>query len=513
MDQGNRRRNRQQRRRNARRAQSQPPPQPQTRQQLQHLQVEQELEQSRRHEQQQMQAYERQRNQQQMEKEQEFLRIQQTDLNQPKLVLSAEELEVEYVKMLGVDYRKRPIFDVIMNDDTFIGDYIDEDTDNLVFFVDGLSFTGSRNSLVSTMPLYECTNENSMASFTDGKFISLTNLGCPCVGVASYDAFKQVIINTNYQIFQLRDSKRKTKTLASHRTRYLGGLYVSDAHCQTGTASTYYELYVPEKAQALAAIPVTSYREQSAQEQLLRLARKGTLSARIHYICLLYPPLDEMRDWFTNQELAKYTVVRLGLPYAHSTVKMQYHSLATDAAREIYNNPLSIQKTPFVKQKSAVALSDAAYVRLMSWFGEICSENDAAHGKWTVHDCIRMIYITNDYIANRAVPRAEWQLVAAAAAMIVSSIHGHNDTKYADIAESTIAYAAANTYTTKQILEMMASICERCPYVMYMELPFRIPNTIRQYNIYTKDFIDNGEAAFDKDVMLPSDYEGGVLRI
>uniref|UniRef100_A0A6C0J848 Uncharacterized protein n=1 Tax=viral metagenome TaxID=1070528 RepID=A0A6C0J848_9ZZZZ len=37
----------------------------------------------------------------------------------------------------------------------------------------------------------------------------------------------------------------KTSTFASHTVRYMKDSMVSNAHCQSGTEQTYYELFVP----------------------------------------------------------------------------------------------------------------------------------------------------------------------------------------------------------------------------------------------------------------------------
>lgn len=165
--------------------------------------------------------------------------------NYPPTKTSKQEREKYYVSVLGEDYRSKTIFNTIMQEDVRIGDYLDEDEDNIIFVLDGSNFVSSRALTGTVLPLYECEHVDSMSVIYDKKYITLSNIGCPCIGVADYDAFRTVVTYGDYQIFQLRLTPIKTKTLVSHAIIYMDDDLSSDWHCQSGSQMSYYQLYVP----------------------------------------------------------------------------------------------------------------------------------------------------------------------------------------------------------------------------------------------------------------------------
>jgi hypothetical protein len=174
----------------------------------------------------------------------EFLRRQKSQMGEA-ISHPPEVLEAYNISVLGSGYREREAFDVIIQDDVKIGEYLDESPDNLVFLVGSDVFFSERSRVTGLMPVYECQRANSMAAFTDNVYINVTNLGAPFVGVADYGAFKTLVINSNYQVFRLRHTGRNTGPLATYRVRHLGGSWVGDSHCQAGSDVPYYATYIP----------------------------------------------------------------------------------------------------------------------------------------------------------------------------------------------------------------------------------------------------------------------------
>jgi hypothetical protein len=199
-----------------------------------------------------------QRQRQERARENQFIEGQEEEMKVRRPFVEFQELDAYYKSVLGDDYLEQEIFDTIGQKGVIIGEYLDEDSDNLIFQVKGKSsekmvFASSRSLVQRMLPLYECTEAGSMSSFTGNVYISLTNIGCPCVGVANYDALK-MLIRSNCQIFQLRAvtevkegliTEVYTGPLASHRVRYLDGMYVSDSHCQRGSEMAYYATFIP----------------------------------------------------------------------------------------------------------------------------------------------------------------------------------------------------------------------------------------------------------------------------
>lgn len=61
------------------------------------------------------------------------------------------------------------------------------------------------------------------------------------------DAIKSVVIRSNYRIFLLRYSGRKTGRLITHEIRYYNDSVVGGFHGQDGTETDYFEIHVPRK--------------------------------------------------------------------------------------------------------------------------------------------------------------------------------------------------------------------------------------------------------------------------
>jgi hypothetical protein len=160
---------------------------------------------------------------------------EEMDTRRPVINFPPETLDTYYKSVLGDDYLAKEVFDTIIQTEVKIGEYLQGDPDNIIFQVaEGMEFTSSRSQIQKVLPLYECTD--SMSSFSENVYISLTDMGCPCIGVANYDALK-MLIRSNYQIFQLRNTKRKTGTLVRYSKGY--------THCQSGSEMDYYATFIP----------------------------------------------------------------------------------------------------------------------------------------------------------------------------------------------------------------------------------------------------------------------------
>jgi len=161
-----------------------------------------------------------------------------------------EEIE-QYYSMFNMDDE---VLDPIIYDNVKVRDYIEEQNEtggrsNIIFYI---HHAGGPAEKVATNKdvvcgelrlMYECSKVDSMAAFTENKYVNLRNYGA-AGGVANAEAFARVVCGSNLQIFVLRRTEKITNTLASHAARY-GGSRVSDAHCQDGTQEPYYQLYVP----------------------------------------------------------------------------------------------------------------------------------------------------------------------------------------------------------------------------------------------------------------------------
>jgi hypothetical protein len=153
-----------------------------------------------------------------------------------------------YTMLLGKDYKDIMFFDSIMQDDVKLGNYISEDPDNIVFIIDKIKlFSTSRAHVNTVLAHYECQEPDSMAEMSNEKLLSLSPLGCPCVGMVKYTAIKHIVVDSNLQIFSLRNTKKHSKTLVSHEARYIVDDYTSEAHCQTGSEKGMYQIYSPPR--------------------------------------------------------------------------------------------------------------------------------------------------------------------------------------------------------------------------------------------------------------------------
>lgn len=153
-----------------------------------------------------------------------------------------------YVSALGPKYRDIEFFDSIMQEDTTIGEYIDDDLDNILFIVKDAAgknapFATLRSQVQKQLAVYDCDDDGQ-------KYINMTNLGA--FGMAGYDAVKTVVVRSNYQIFLLQHSGKKTGRLITHEIRHFEDGVVGGFHCQEGTQTDYYEIHVPPSAKIIA---------------------------------------------------------------------------------------------------------------------------------------------------------------------------------------------------------------------------------------------------------------------
>ena len=94
-------------------------------------------------------------------------------------------------------------------------------------------------SLRALLALASKERPNSMAQINDVMYYNLRRISA-ATGMVNYEAMKHVIVDSNYQIFKLRKTPEKTKTLVSYDRDH-----VSDDHCQSGTEKDIYQIHVP----------------------------------------------------------------------------------------------------------------------------------------------------------------------------------------------------------------------------------------------------------------------------
>jgi hypothetical protein len=154
-------------------------------------------------------------------------------------------LNAYYQNQLGDNWRQMEVNDFI-NGETTIGDYIDEDNNNIIIVIDGIPTAAiTREQADNNLAMHECTHVNSMREFTGVRYLNLGNISTYAAAVLYYP-FKVLVNNTNYQIFFFRKTNRMTNTLASHAVRKLEGPVVSSSHCQEDTELPYYETLIPD---------------------------------------------------------------------------------------------------------------------------------------------------------------------------------------------------------------------------------------------------------------------------
>lgn len=170
-----------------------------------------------------------------------------------------QEVREAYYSGMLPGWRDLTVLDIISLDEETIPDYIAQDEDNLVFVVFKqdrsvmLTFPSSRAAVNKVMPVYECETEGYPNMHR--VFIPLNQFGAPFGGVSDYHMTKRIVVDTNYQVFFLRempkdtcfknDLRSESATLMSHGVKYWGIDAVSDAHCQDGTQRRIYQIHVP----------------------------------------------------------------------------------------------------------------------------------------------------------------------------------------------------------------------------------------------------------------------------
>jgi hypothetical protein len=161
--------------------------------------------------------------------------------------VSDEDKKAYYKQILGEDYLELTIFNSLMQEDIKVKEYFSEDKDNMLVIIEGTPrqiFAINRQHAKSMLPLYECTNPDSMALIEDRKYMNLSSLGCPCRGVADYNAFHN-LLDAMYRIVVIRLTPRKTKTMVDHDILHHDAGVVGGNHCQSGSESYYYSTYIP----------------------------------------------------------------------------------------------------------------------------------------------------------------------------------------------------------------------------------------------------------------------------
>lgn len=157
-----------------------------------------------------------------------------------------------YASVLGSTYRNINFTDPL-GDAINVGEYLDESSDNILFKINGTNgsmiFGSSREAAKKAKPLHECIEDMWTKARRNQvvrpRYTNLANIGCPCVGVASYDAV-MTLLHSDYQVIVLRESANMSGKLISYDVLYREQNGFSDAHCQDGTQSRIYQVYMPE---------------------------------------------------------------------------------------------------------------------------------------------------------------------------------------------------------------------------------------------------------------------------
>lgn len=165
--------------------------------------------------------------------------------------------EAYYSGMLP-GWKDLTVQDHISLEDRLLPEHIAEDGDNLVFIVFNkdrsvrLIFPSTRKVVEQTQPMYECEDDVDSMNRT---YIPLNQIGAPFGGVSDYHMTKRIVVNTNYQVFFLRelpkdlcfltDMNPKSARLVSHGVKHWGFDATSDSHCQDDTQRTIYQIHVP----------------------------------------------------------------------------------------------------------------------------------------------------------------------------------------------------------------------------------------------------------------------------
>lgn len=430
----------------------------------------------------------------------------------------------------GVDM-DMSVLDVISGEEAPIGKHIEDDPDNMVAIVrntrgPAIVFSTSRAFAEKDLGAYVCVNPDSAAAFTGDRLVRLSVLGCPCAGVASYYPFKYML-DRGVQIFQFRETEIMTKTLMSHTARHMGDSYVSNAHCQSGTEQRYYQLYIPEpllqplskhlttyehehfdldysdwSIDDIVKLPKSTLKRVLANPRIMAhipwefnmdprkasyLAFSGNIQARIYLVNLLAVfNNDDMRSWFGEDSQEIRYLFRLAPPYEHSALKRKLRGALKPESLAKIDDLKSIRDPPVADSQAPCAvLSNEQYEMLMSWIGEIFLTYNLS-----TEDSLRAVHITNEVICSQNILRKHWQLVACAAMFLTMYLNGHGSADRLTISEQSLRHYTSNTYSTKEILMTAASISAMQPHSMFMEIDIsRIPESISQYHIYTKDYL------------------------
>lgn len=157
-----------------------------------------------------------------------------------------------YALELGSHYQDQTFTDAF-NDTFKVGEYFDETSDNVLLKVVGTNgwvmlFPTSREASMKVKPRYGCGPDiwhNARRRIpVEPKYVNLANIGCGCVGVANYNAV-MTLLNSDLQLIVIRETPDMSDTLISHEVLYQGQTGISDAHCQEGTQSRIYQVYIP----------------------------------------------------------------------------------------------------------------------------------------------------------------------------------------------------------------------------------------------------------------------------
>lgn len=131
-------------------------------------------------------------------------------------VWTTDEVEAYYRAVLGDDYRQL-VFDDIFGDPVNVGAFIDESPDNMVAKAGDVWFATQKSGVRNLDVIRPGSLATGVSPFNE--YISIGGMGCPCLGIADYNAVMS-IVNSNLQIILFRMTSQKIHALSDYMTYY-----------------------------------------------------------------------------------------------------------------------------------------------------------------------------------------------------------------------------------------------------------------------------------------------------
>lgn len=407
-----------------------------------------------------------------------------------------------YLSQLGIKISDHKVDDVISGETMNIDKYLEEDPDNCAIMVINkrgppIIFSTSATQVSNNLGVYECLGR---WNFGD-RYMLLSGLGCPCVGMVSYEPVK-FLLDKGMRFFVVRETQQKSRSLMGHEQRYMGATYVGTYHCQKGSERSYYQVHIPEEMLSMEQEPwyepftlrdqisYPSVRGKSSglptwlyglnEDDILQSAIDGDTRAMIYCINILQYPEQFMLELLNTDDL-RY-LIKLAPPHSYSKMKTKY--------REVLDNKIidscKTYRTPWIKPK-VNEVETVFYETMTGWMGEIMEV-----AKFPLPLLLRAIWLLNDVLRKHSITRENYQLVICAVLFIAEIIESPETDNGMRFNEKDLVQLALNEYSVYEIESMVAAICATKPDVMFMDIPIdHIPEDDRQHYIYSKQYLRN----------------------